>query len=81
MGNVDYVEVLHSCRDYFSKFDFVDRQEYFVNRLLLAQLQHSFEKRDFKTARSIFRILTEKIINVNDIYADLLDLLDYGFSL
>ncbi|MBB14264.1 hypothetical protein CMK22_03280 [Candidatus Poribacteria bacterium] len=60
MGNVDYVEVLHRCLDYFSKFDFVDRQEYFVNRLLLAQLQHSFEKRDFKTARSIFRILTEK---------------------
>ena len=81
MGSVDCVEVLHRCRDYFSKFD-VDRREYFVNRLLLAQLQHSFEKRDFKIARSIFRVLMEKkIINVNGIYVDLLDLLGCGFSL
>ena len=81
MGSVDCVEVLHRCRDYFSKFD-VDRRDYFVNRLLLAQLQHSFEKRDFKIARSIFRVLIEKkIINVNGIYVDLLDLLGCGFSL
>ena len=59
MGSVDCVEVLHRCRNYFLKFD-VDRKEYFLNRLLLAQLQHSFEKRDFKIFRSLFRVLIEK---------------------
>ena len=81
MGSVDCVEVLHRCRNYFLKFD-VDRKEYFLNRLLLAQLQHSFEKRDFKISRSLFRVLIEKkIIAVNGIYVDLLDLLGCGFSL
>ena len=49
MESIDFVEVLNRCRDYFSKFN-VDRREYFVNRLLLAQLQHSCETGDFKIA-------------------------------
>ena len=67
MGNVDYVEVLHRCLDYFSKFDFVDRQEYFVNRLLLAQLQHSFEKRDFKNKKYLGKSVLGPINTINKI--------------
>ena len=89
MKSIDHLEVLSRCQDYFSKFDFVDRREYFVNRLLLAQLQYSFEKGDFKTSRAIFSFLMEQKAvlaqaqskNLGGLYGDLLELVDNGFSL
>ena len=89
MESVDYIEVLTRCQDYFAKFNFVDRREYFVNRLLLAQLQYSFEKGDFKIAQAIFSFLMEQKVVLSQaqlkdsegLYGDLLDLVGNGFSL
>jgi|TARA_B100002003_G_scaffold236935_1_gene253455 hypothetical protein len=88
MKSIDCLEVLNRCQNYFAKFDSVDRREYFVNRLLLAQLQYSFEKGDFNDSRAIFSFFMEQkavlsqaqLKDLDGLYGDLLDLVGNGFS-
>ena len=81
MAETDDAKVIQECRKNLAEFD-IDRKDYFLNRLLLAQLQQEFEEKRYSDAQTSFRLLFEsKTINVPGIYTDLLDLIGNGFSI
>ena len=80
LKNLDDQATLNRCRSFFHQFG-GDRDFYFVNRLLLAQIQKSFEDEDFAVCRGGFEILLKgKMLEEPGLYQDLLDLIGQGFS-
>ena len=81
MGDLNYDDTLNRCRELFFNFN-TDRKTYFVNRLLLAQIQQAFQDQQFTACKEAFDMLIKSgAINEPGIYPDLLDLVGNGFNI
>ncbi len=74
-------DIIDSAIHYFEQFE-VDRKEIFVGRLHLANMQHCFEKRNYKKSAEIMAgLISSNALSSSILANDFKELIYYGFSM